>query len=183
MLRTWRPFYELQTEMLWRWEVENMGFQELAWGHPLPESAHVSDFRTNTLAWHSPTVLLVSTEHLQLFQCGVCVLSRVRFFVTPGTGARRAPRSVKFSKQESWSGLLFPTPGGLADPGIEPLYCLLLWQVDSLPTAQPGKHLLQCSSFSYSGMYWFEGKHRTFFIEGAVMLTSGAVVTLYELSN
>ena len=145
--------------MLCHWEVENMGFQDLAWGHLLPESAQVFDFRTNTLVGHSPTALPVSVEHLQLLQRRVRVLSCVRFFVTPGTGAHQAPRSVKFSKQESWSGLLFPTPGDLADPGIKPLQCLLLWQVESLPTAPPGKHLLQCSSFSSSGMCWFEGKH------------------------
>ena len=40
--------------------------------------------------------------------------------VTPLTVARQAPQSMKFSRQEYWSGLLFPTPGDLPDPGIEP---------------------------------------------------------------
>ena len=41
-------------------------------------------------------------------------------FVTPWTVACQAPLSLGFSRQESWSGLPFPTPGDLPDPGIEP---------------------------------------------------------------
>ena len=51
----------------------------------------------------------------------MCVLlSRVRLFVAPGTGAIQAPRSMGFSRQECWSGLLCPLPGHLSDPGTEP---------------------------------------------------------------
>ena len=39
---------------------------------------------------------------------------------TPGTVARQAPLSMGFSRQEYWSGLPFPSPGDLSDPGIEP---------------------------------------------------------------
>ena len=41
--------------------------------------------------------------------------------VTPWAVARQAPLSMEFPRQESWSGLPFPTPGDLPDPGIEPL--------------------------------------------------------------
>ena len=34
--------------------------------------------------------------------------------------ACQAPLSMEFSRQESWSGLLFPSPGNFPDPGIEP---------------------------------------------------------------
>ena len=47
-------------------------------------------------------------------------LSRVRLFATPWTVAYQASLSVGFSRQEYWSGLLFPSPGDLPDPGIEP---------------------------------------------------------------
>ena len=47
-------------------------------------------------------------------------LSRVRLFVTPWTVAHQAPLSMGFSRQEHWSGLPFPSPGGLPSPGIEP---------------------------------------------------------------
>ena len=40
--------------------------------------------------------------------------------VTAWTVARQAPLSVAFSRQEHWSGLPFPSPGHLPDPGIEP---------------------------------------------------------------
>ena len=47
-------------------------------------------------------------------------LSRVRLFVTPWTIAYQAPPSMRFSRQECWSGLPFPSPGDLPNPGIEP---------------------------------------------------------------
>ena len=52
--------------------------------------------------------------------------------VTPWTVARQAPLSMGFSKQEYWSGLPFPSPGDLPDPGIEPRSPAL--QTDALPT-------------------------------------------------
>ena len=48
------------------------------------------------------------------------MLSRVRLFATPWTVAYQAPPSMGFSRQEYWSGLLFPSPGNLPDSGIEP---------------------------------------------------------------
>ena len=52
------------------------------------------------------------------------VLSSVWLFVTPQTIVRQAPLSVEFSRQEFWSRLPFPTPGGLPDPGMEPESCV-----------------------------------------------------------
>ena len=40
--------------------------------------------------------------------------------MTPWTVAHQAPPSMEFSSQEYWSGLPFPSPGDLPDPGIEP---------------------------------------------------------------
>ena len=48
------------------------------------------------------------------------LLSRVQLFATPGTIAHQAPLSVEFSRREYWSGLPFPSPGDLPNPGIEP---------------------------------------------------------------
>ena len=48
-------------------------------------------------------------------------LSCVRLFVTPWAVAYQAPPSIGFSRQEYWSGLLFPSPGDPPDPGIEPV--------------------------------------------------------------
>ena len=38
----------------------------------------------------------------------------------PGTVSRQAPLSMGFSREEYWSGLPFPSPGDLSDPGIKP---------------------------------------------------------------
>ena len=46
------------------------------------------------------------------------------------------PGSMGFSRQEYWSGLTFPSPGDLPDPGIEPRSPAL--QADSLPCKPPG---------------------------------------------
>ena len=47
-------------------------------------------------------------------------LSRVQLFVTPWTVAHQAPPSMGFSRQEYWTGLPFPSPGDLPNPGTEP---------------------------------------------------------------
>ena len=41
---------------------------------------------------------------------------------TPWTEARQAPLSMGFSRQEYWSGLPFPLPGDLLNPGIETVF-------------------------------------------------------------
>ena len=56
---------------------------------------------------------------------------------TPWAVAYQAPLSVGFSRQEYWSGQLFPSPGDLPNPGTEPRSPTL--QVDSLPSKPPWK--------------------------------------------
>ena len=56
-------------------------------------------------------------------------LSHVRLFATPWTVAYQVLPSRGFSRQEYWSGLPFPSPGDLPNPGVKPrssvlLYCL-----------------------------------------------------------
>ena len=63
---------------------------------------------------------------------------------TPWTAAYQATLSMRFPRQEYWSGLLFPPPGDLPDPEIKLLtpvsclLCLLHWQEDSLPSSHLG---------------------------------------------
>ena len=47
------------------------------------------------------------------------MLSHIQLFTNPWTIAHQVPLSVEFSKQEYWSGLLFPIPGDLPNPGIK----------------------------------------------------------------
>ena len=47
--------------------------------------------------------------------------SHIQLFVTQWTVAHQAPLSMEFSRQECWSGLPFPPPRDLLDPGIEPI--------------------------------------------------------------
>ena len=56
---------------------------------------------------------------------------------TPWTVAYQAPLSMGFSRQKYWSGLPFPSPGDLPNPGIKPGSPAL--QADALPSEPPGK--------------------------------------------
>ena len=49
-----------------------------------------------------------------------CAVSLVHLFAMPCTVTQQTPLSMEFSMRKYWSGLLFPTPGYLSDPGIEP---------------------------------------------------------------
>ena len=64
-------------------------------------------------------------------------LSHVRLFATLWTVAYQAPPSMGFSRQDCWSGLPFPSPGHLPDPGIELGSPAL--QADTLLSEPPGK--------------------------------------------
>ena len=64
-------------------------------------------------------------------------LSHVWLFVIPRPVACQAPLSMGFSRQEYWSGLPFPAPGDLSDPGINPRSPAL--QADSLPLEISGR--------------------------------------------
>ena len=64
-------------------------------------------------------------------------LSHVQLFATPWTVACQAPLSMGFSTQEYWSGLPFPSPEDLPNPGIKPGSPAL--QADALSSEPPGK--------------------------------------------
>ena len=76
--------------------------------------------------------------------------SRVRFFATLWTVAHKDPPSMGFSRQKYWSGLPFPSPGDLPNPGIEPRSPAS--QAEALTSEPPGEHtqhhqlLEKCSS-------------------------------------
>ena len=64
-------------------------------------------------------------------------LGHGKLSAVPWTVAHRVPVSMEFSRQEYWSGLPFPSPVFLPDPGIKSGSPAL--QADSLPSEPPGK--------------------------------------------
>ena len=71
-----------------------------------------------------------------VFSCSVMSNS----FVTIWIVARQAPLFVGFPRQRHWSGLPFPSPGDLPDPGIEPTSPAL--RVNSLPLSHWGSPII-----------------------------------------
>ena len=78
--------------------------------------------KVNMLIWEDVRTIIYSCQDI---------------FVTPWTVAHQAPLSMGFSRQEYWSGLPFPSPGDLPNPGIEPSSLAL--QADALTSEPPGK--------------------------------------------
>ena len=85
---------------------------------PPPKIPHVT--------FSTPPSTMTTTDLFSSLCVCVCVcvhaqsLNHVQLFATPRTAAHQAPLSMGFPSQESWSGLPFPSPRGLPDPGIEP---------------------------------------------------------------
>ena len=69
-----------------------------------------------------------------------------QIFATRWTVAHQAHLSIEFSRQEYWSGLLFPPPGGLPDPGIKPTAPVFPELAGRFFTAElAGKPTMHCS--------------------------------------
>ena len=80
-------------------------------------------------------------------------LNHVRLFATPWTVTYQVPLSMEFSRQKYQSGLPFPSPGDLPDPGIKPGSPAL--RADALPSEPPGKPiyaLVYCIGVYLSGL-------------------------------
>ncbi|CAI9169360.1 unnamed protein product [Rangifer tarandus platyrhynchus] len=77
------------------WDKENLTQRIVSWGVNLV-TRYVKSESESEVAQSSPTLC------------------------DPWTVAHQAPLSMGFSRQEYWSGLPFPSPGDLPDPGIEP---------------------------------------------------------------
>ena len=76
-------------------------------------------------------------------------------FVTLWTVAHQAPLSMRFHRQEHWSGLPFPSPGDLPNPGIEPMSPAR--QVDSLSLShlgRPSVFLLYCKFIKHRNTFF-----------------------------
>ena len=78
------------------------------------------------------TLFLAKIPYFSRTVVGGLVAKSCLTLVTSWTVAHQAPLPTGFSRQEYWSGLSFPFPRDLSDPGIEPGSPAL--QADSLPT-------------------------------------------------
>jgi len=79
--------------------------------------------------------------------CGGVSRSVMSDSATPWTVAHHAFLSMPFSRQEYWSGLPFPSPGDLSNPGIEPRTPIL--QADSIPSEPRGKpDFMRCTQYN-----------------------------------
>ena len=79
---------------------------------------------------------MATLRHIIIKMC-VLATQLCPAFATPWTAAHQAPLSMEFFRQEYWSGVPFPCPGDLPDPGIEPRSPAL--QADSLRSEPPDK--------------------------------------------
>ena len=77
----------------------------------------------------------------------MCACSVTSHSAIPGTVAHQAPLSMGFPRQEYWSGLPFPPPGDLPDPGIKPASPAL--HVDSSPRSHLGRPVKGYSYFQF----------------------------------
>ena len=68
-------------------------------------------------------------------------------FAIPWTVAHQAPLSIRFLRQEYWSGLPFPSPGDLPDQGIKPASPALAGRF--FTTEPPGKPILNIAVCKY----------------------------------
>ena len=94
------------------WGLQDLSSLTRDWTHILSDTLFLSSL-PNQMFWKVGCLS-------EICVC-VCMLSCVRLFATPWTVTLQAPLSVGFPRQEYWSGLPFPTPRDLLDPGIEPL--------------------------------------------------------------
>ena len=78
--------------------------------------------------------------------------------VTPWTIACQAPLSMGFSRQEYWSGMPFPPPGDLPDPGSN--LHLLHWQADSLSLSPLGSPYINTHTYTWASLIAQSVKNR-----------------------
>ena len=104
-----------------------------------------------------PRFHLLSLVFTLLFISALCACSVTQLCPTlcdPMTIAHQAPLSMGFPRKEYWPGLLFPPPGTLPDPRIEPLSPVFPALASGFFTIEPlGKHLLSVSC-SFLDPFW-----------------------------
>ena len=83
-------------------------------------NSHISYIWCSLLLTHYTFVIINLPVWIHFVVLVVRLLTRVWLFMAPWTVACQPPLSVEFSRQDYWSGLPFPSPRDLPDPGIKP---------------------------------------------------------------
>ena len=144
---------------------------------PLPYPSHLSE-SSQCISFECPVscielglviYLTYGNIHVSILFSQIIPLSLscVRLFVTLWTVAHQAPLSMGFSRQEYWSGLLFPSPGDLPNPGIEPGSPVL--QEDSL-LAEPrekSQRSARCIGWESNQVNCLEGGYAHYYTTNA----------------
>ena len=89
----------------------------------------------------------MSYSYICIYVC-VCVCVCVYPFMTLWTVAHQAPLSMRFPRQKYWSGLPFPTPRDLPDPGMEPTSPVSSTLAGDFFTTEPSGKLSSVQSLS-----------------------------------
>ena len=110
--------------------------------------------------------------------------SWVQLFVTLWTVAHQAPLSMGFSRQEYWSGLPWPLPGDLSDPGVEPAPLMSPALADVffffffLPLVPPGKPRQGVDSFCTFKQSWCSARAQQSAVSAGAREWGGSHVTV-----
>ena len=121
-----------------------------------------------------PVIVFLRFIHLVLL-CAQ-LLSQLQLFATPWTVAHQAPLSTGFSRQKYWSGLPFPSPGYLPDPGIEPTSLVSPALAGRFfitePSGKPNRQywlswevelerqvIVNAETYMLQSPYWVKGRH------------------------
>ena len=163
ILYSWQEVNHLYSNFLWKqrntngdsWKPELLGGASKK--YPRGLKPHDTLQQCKSKQWQSFSQVKKATSRSPRGDDDVCVFSHVWLFFTSWTVACQAPLSMEFSRQEYWSGLSFPIPGDLPDPGIEPESLLSpTFQADSLPLGHLGsRHQVKCYlAWTPKGMLW-----------------------------
>ena len=90
--------------------------------------------------------------HGRLAVVVVWFLSHTQLFASPWTVARQSPLLIGFPRQEYWSGLPFPSPGDLPDPGIKPVFFIAGGFFTTEPSGKPTHSRLAIQCLFLSGL-------------------------------
>ena len=110
-----KPFWLIYSQLLLTYYLYWLLLSNDIWGLPLLSFCVLFLLTTNYLTFSLNQSYLYSQKKKK-----VKLLSRVWLFATPWTVPYHAPPSMGFSRQECWSGVPFPSPEDLPNPGIKP---------------------------------------------------------------